>query len=146
LILQISIHFTDRFKPIHKSHIPSESWVNKIANLIFPDFNLVAEELNLIYMSDSEILDLNQKFLNHDDYTDIITFDLRDEPDSKISAELYMSSDRISENSVINKVRTEDEFKRVIIHGFLHLCGLNDKSASEKNEMRVKEDYYLNTI
>lgn len=98
-------------------------------------------DINFIFCSDSYLLTVNQKYLNHDYYTDIITFDYVDE--NIISGDVFISVDRVLENSGIFKVDAPDEFRRILVHGVLHLLGYKDKSTQEKEEMTKKEDEYL---
>jgi len=86
-------------------------------------------------------MEINRAFLNHDTYTDIITFDLSE--GVGIVGEVYVSVDRVKENARLELVTFESELLRVLFHGALHLCGFNDKKKSEIIEMRQKEDYYL---
>lgn len=112
-----------------------------IGSSIFRE-NRIVGEVNYIICNDERLLEINQQFLNHDTYTDIITF-----PTSQItqiiSGEIYVSISRIIENATLNNVSVFDEFCRVFIHGVLHLIGYNDHTPAEKKEMRAKEDYYL---
>lgn len=101
-------------------------------------------EIAIIIGSDEWLLTYNRQFLNHDYYTDIITFDYVD--GDVVSGDLLISIDRVSENALINDVSRETELKRVIIHGFLHLCGYSDKSDEEIEIMRKKEDFYLTLV
>ncbi|MFM9910999.1 MAG: rRNA maturation RNase YbeY, partial [Chitinophagaceae bacterium] len=87
-------------------------------------------------------LSINQQFLNHDFYTDIITFNLSESVNLK--GEIYISLERVLENSFQYKTSRKEELHRVIFHGALHLCGYNDKSKADKLLMRRKEDAYLN--
>ncbi|HIP31979.1 MAG TPA: rRNA maturation RNase YbeY [Crocinitomicaceae bacterium] len=96
--------------------------------------------LNLIFCSDDYLLQINKKHLNHDYYTDIITFDYTDEV---VSGDLFISIDRVRENAKTNSVEFLKELYRVIVHGTLHLLGYADKSASEAALMRQLEDKYL---
>ena len=98
--------------------------------------------IDIIFCDDEFLLNINQEFLQHDTYTDIITFDLS-EPDGPVVAELYISVDRVRENSLNLNVLFSKELRRVIFHGILHLCGYNDKTPAEKSEMRSKEDMWL---
>lgn len=84
---------------------------------------------------------VNEKFLNKSYYTDIITFDYTEE--NRVSGDLYISIDRIKENALQYQVSVNDELKRVIVHGVLHLLGLKDNSPKEKSRMRECEDHYL---
>lgn len=99
------------------------------------------DELTFIFTSDENLLKINRKYLAHDTYTDIITFDYC--TDDSISGEIYISIDRIKENAGAYANTLADELHRVIVHGVLHLCGYSDQSAEEKSEMTHKEDYYL---
>ena len=102
-----------------------------------------AKTISFIFCSDKYLLNLNSKFLQHDYYTDIITFDLTNsQTDSKI-AEIYISIDRIKDNARLRDVHIKQELHRVIFHGILHLCGYKDKSGPQKKLMRAKEDIYL---
>ena len=95
-----------------------------------------------IFCSDDALLEINQQFLNHDTYTDIITFDLS-ENDNELTGEIYISKDRVTENAEKFKTAYADELHRVIFHGALHLCGFKDKSKADSTEMRRQEDKCL---
>lgn len=99
-------------------------------------------DIQYIFCDDKHLNKINKKYLNHDTFTDIITFPTTINKDI-ISGEIYISIDRISENSKIQSVSFDDELSRVIVHGVLHLIGYNDHSVPEKKLMRSKEDYYL---
>jgi rRNA maturation RNase YbeY len=86
----------------------------------------------------------NQEYLNHNTLTDIITFDYSE--GNKLSADIFISVERVKENAVIFAVSFEQELKRVIIHGILHLMGYKDKSEEESKIMRSKEDFYLSKL
>lgn len=98
--------------------------------------------LNIIFCSDRHLRKMNKKYLQHDYNTDIITFDLTDDP-SVVNGELYISTDRVQHNGVQYGTGFRDELHRVIIHGVLHLCGYSDKSALKQQEMRRREDHFL---
>lgn len=100
--------------------------------------------INYIFCSDKKLLEINQQFLKHDYYTDIITFDLS--ADSSVVAEVYISIDRVRDNAKILGVSFKQELHRVIFHGALHLCGYSDKRPAEKALMRKKEDFYLQKL
>ena len=100
--------------------------------------------INVVFCSDQHLLVINKEYLNHDYYTDIITFNYCEA--KQISGDLFISIDRIKDNSKNNKILFVDELHRVIIHGVLHLCGFNDKTKAEKKEIRQMEDYFLNKI
>lgn len=98
-------------------------------------------ELTVVFCSDAYLLEMNQNYLEHDYYTDIITFDYCE--DKTISGDLFISSDRILENAKINNVDFLNELYRVVFHGTLHLCGYKDKSKGDQKLMRSMEDKYL---
>ncbi|MBS1554827.1 MAG: rRNA maturation RNase YbeY [Bacteroidetes bacterium] len=98
-------------------------------------------DLTYVYCSDDYLLSLNQKFLNHNTLTDIITFDYSEA--KTLSGEIYISIERVAENAEKFKVTFEDELHRVMIHGVLHLAGYKDKRPAEKALMRKKEEASL---
>jgi len=98
--------------------------------------------VNIIICSDPYLLNINRTYLDHDYYTDIITFD-NSEKHGYIDADLFISIDTVKSNAKLFGTTTLQELRRVIIHGVLHLVGFNDKTESQKNEMRLKEDEYL---
>jgi len=98
-------------------------------------------DLEFSFMSDSALLEINKNHLNHDYYTDIISFEYNEA--DIISGDILISIDRVQENAREFKVNFLDELHRVIIHGVLHLCGYKDKTEAERLNMRAKEDYYL---
>ena len=99
------------------------------------------EQLAVIFCTDDFLLDMNQKFLKHNYYTDIITFDLSTGPG--VIGELYISIDRVVENAETMGLDKAEEIRRVIFHGCLHLCGYKDKLNADKAVMRAKEEQYL---
>jgi probable rRNA maturation factor len=114
---------------------------NWIKDLIAKEaFNLV--ELNYVFVSDEALLEINRKYLNHDTYTDIITFD-NSENNNQIEGDIFISVERIKENSVIFNNNFETELLRVMAHGVLHLCGYGDKKEKEVKIMREKENFYI---
>ncbi len=107
---------------------------------------IISENFDSLYtmfhfVSDEDLLKINQQFLNHDYYTDIITFDYSE--NKNLSGEIFISIDRVKENANIHKVSVQEEFLRVMVHGILHLCGYKDKSAIQKKVMREKENHYI---
>lgn len=100
------------------------------------------ESLDYIFCSDEYLLEINQNYLKHDDLTDIITFDLSDQP-GLIKGEIYISVERVEDNSLLFNTSFRDELARVVFHGALHLCGYKDKSKKDQVEIRGKEDFYL---
>lgn len=102
----------------------------------------VLNELNFIFCSDEYLLRVNQDFLQHDHYTDVITFDNSEELKT-ILGDIFISIDRVKDNAKQNKATTHDELCRIIIHGTLHLLGYRDKTKKAKIEMTKKEEFYL---
>ncbi len=107
----------------------AESEVKKLGNI------------NIIFCSDNYILDVNMKYLQHDYFTDIITFDYCE--NNVLSGDLFISVDSVRENSVFFKTEFSDELNRVIVHGLLHLIGYDDHTPEDQKVMREKENYYL---
>lgn len=102
----------------------------------------VLSNLNIIFCTDKALLQINRDFLQHDYYTDIITFPIN-QSKASIEAELYISIDRIRDNAKTAAVSFKEELHRVIFHGCLHLTGYNDKSSQQIKKMREREDHYL---
>lgn len=101
-------------------------------------------EVSLILTSDDYLLGMNVKHLDHDYYTDIITFDYSE--GDVVSGDLFISWDRVMDNASSFNVSRETELHRIIVHGVLHLIGYKDKSDDESKLMRSKEDFYLSRI
>lgn len=101
-------------------------------------------EISFIFCSDNYLLDVNKKYLNHDYYTDIITFDYVE--DRIINGDIFISIDRVKENSITYNTSFQNEIHRILIHGVLHLLGYKDKLKRDKHLMTSKEDLYLNTL
>jgi len=98
-------------------------------------------EINYIFCDDEYLLKVNQDYLQHDYYTDIITFDYV--KGKTISGEIFVSLQRISDNASTLSKNYEEELRRVLAHGVLHLCGYKDKTEEEEQLMRIKEDFYI---
>ena len=132
----ISFEFIDVEVPELSSELFS-FWLDKVV----AEEGKSTAEITVIFCSDEHLLDMNRQYLEHDYYTDIITFDYSEE--AIISGDLFISIDRVYENAQDMGVDNIAELKRVCVHGVLHLCGYGDKSESESLLMREKEDYYL---
>lgn len=98
-------------------------------------------QINYVFLSDDDLLKINIEFLNHNTYTDIITFDYNE--GKKLNADIFISIDRVEENAEKFKTSFHDELHRVIIHGILHLCGYKDKTKQHAAKMRQKEAHWL---
>ena len=134
---QSSIHFYYEIDNLAIDEKIVKGWIAKVA--LSEDRRI--DEINFIFCSDDYLLNLNQRFLKHDTLTDIITFD--NSMGSLVSGEVYISYDRVIENAQIYECAIENELKRVMIHGVLHLCGFKDGTKEEKELMRSKEDEKL---
>lgn len=138
-----TIHFFE--EDISFTHPNSEAichWLNKVAG----EYETEIQQLNYIYCSDNYLLKINQQYLNHDYYTDIITFDQRDDLSQAIEADIFISIDRVRENAHDSNKDIISELNRVLIHGLLHLLGFNDHSQAEKEVMRKTEDACLSLL
>jgi rRNA maturation RNase YbeY len=102
----------------------------------------VFETVQYVFLNDDELLDINIQYLNHNTYTDIITFDLTENAD--IIGEIYVSLDRVIENAAVFGVSIKEEFLRVLFHGLLHLLGYKDKTTKDRYAMREAETYCIN--
>ena len=98
-------------------------------------------QISIIFCSDNYILDINQRYLQHDYFTDIITFDYCE--DDRLSGDLFISVDSVRENAIEYGSSFNDELNRVMVHGILHLIGYDDHSDEDIKQMRSKENYYL---
>lgn len=117
-----------------------KNWIKKVIELQ----NKKTGEISYLFCDDEHILEVNQTYLNHDTYTDIITFDYVD--GDVISGDILISVDRVGENAEKFGLSFEQELHRVMIHGVLHLLGNKDKTDSEAKSMRAKEDEALNVF
>ncbi len=97
--------------------------------------------IQYVFMSDEQLFELNVKYLNHETYTDIITFDMSEE--DEITGDMYISIDRVKENAADRNIPWDEELDRVMVHGLLHLVGYSDKTKEEQLIMRSKEEEYL---
>jgi rRNA maturation RNase YbeY len=119
----------------------SEFFVLSLTSLVKEEGKLLGD-VYVIFVSDDYLLEINQSYLNHDYYTDIITFDYCEQ--NVISGDLFISVDRVRENADVFNVDFGTELHRVIIHGVLHLCGYKDKTEDDEEVMRKMENKYLN--
>lgn len=124
-----------------KFSLSNRSELKGFIQQIFRNEGKKTGSLNIVFCTDKALLKINSKFLGHDFYTDIITFDLSD--NTLFQAEMYLSIDRIRDNARKIGVSFKSEIHRVIFHGVLHLCGYKDKTRLEKIKIRKREDLYL---
>ncbi|PKP22829.1 MAG: rRNA maturation RNase YbeY [Bacteroidetes bacterium HGW-Bacteroidetes-21] len=120
---------------------------NKVKSLIrqiLTDFSFLPGDINYVFTTDEFLLGINQQYLKHDDYTDIITFPNYE--GNKVHGDVLISLERIKENAVEFKTGLLPELLRVIIHGTLHLCDMTDKTPAQRKAMTEKEDFYLGVL
>ncbi|WP_114790290.1 rRNA maturation RNase YbeY [Niabella yanshanensis] len=114
-----------------------------IADRLSKEGGKEGSEINFIFCSDDELLEINRNHLDHDYYTDIITFDLSEKGSKILVSDIYISVDRVRDNATTEGVATATELQRVIFHGLLHLIGYKDKSAAQEKEMRSMEEKWM---
>ena len=133
--------------PIHFHYLvprfffPQRIEAKKLIIYILKKYSKTPENINYIFCSDDYLLSINKKYLNHNYYTDIITFDLGEK--DQIVADIYISADRARENAKHFKVSFHSEIVRLLIHGALHLSGFNDKNSRDYQRMKKLEMTYL---
>ena len=130
-------YFTEDISFEFKQRLLNNRWLKLVAGSEMKKLGAV----NIIFCSDNYILDVNMKYLQHDYFTDIITFDYCE--GDVLSGDLFISIDSVRENASFYKTEFPDELNRVIVHGLLHLIGYDDHSEEDVLTMRSKEDYYL---
>ncbi len=120
-----------------RDRVQLRRWLQAVAR----DHGHSINELNYVLMSDDALLAYNQRYLGHDEYTDVITFD--GQTGTGVSGDILMSYDRIKENATELRIPAQHELRRVMVHGLLHLLGHGDKNKAQKAAMREQEDKYL---
>ena len=138
--MKVRFNYADR-----KLSFTPKAALKKMVKNIFSGESTTADTIDYIFCSDEYLLQINQKALNHDYYTDIITFPLH-EKGMPVLAEIYISIDRVQDNATTHNTPFDQEIARVIAHGALHLCGYKDKSKVDVALMREKEGAYINNI
>lgn len=136
--MKTSIHFHGA----PRKHFPDRQLLRTCLKETASSFGFSTVFLQYIFLSDEELLEINRLYLQHDFFTDIISFNLADSS-NEIEGEIYISKDRIEENAGTLGVEVDEEYCRIIAHGLLHLCGLDDKSPEKKNEMTAAENDFL---
>ena len=123
-------------------NLPAKTKLKAFIASLFTLEGKSVHSLNYVFCSDEFLLDINKRFLQHDYYTDIITFD-NSEEDGKLEGDIYVSIDRVKENADHIGVSFDIELRRVLVHGLLHLIGFGDSDEDLKQQMRTKEDECL---
>lgn len=131
-------YFTENTDFNFKQRLINNRWLKMVAESEVKKIG----DISIIFCSDNYILDVNIKYLGHDYFTDIITFDYCE--GNRLSGDLFISIDSVRENASFYGTEFADELNRVIVHGVLHLIGYDDHSEEDIKVMRAKEDYYLN--
>lgn len=134
---QLFFHYLERRAKFSGTRI-----IKEVILKIFSDHKIDIKRIDYIFCSDAHLLSLNNRFLNHNYFTDVISFTLH-QKDQSVEGEIYISIERVRENSKIYKTSFLDEMLRVIFHGALHLCGFEDKGGVQKQLMTLKENKYL---
>lgn len=132
----ITYHF-EQTKFVFRQKTLTSKWLRLVAE---SEIRRIGD-ISIIFCSDNYILDINRRYLGHDYFTDIITFDYCE--GDRLSGDLFISVDSVRENSVEYGTEFSDELNRVIVHGILHLIGYDDHTDEDVKMMRSKEDYYL---
>ena len=130
-------YFCEDIMFTYKNKLANNRWLKMVAGSEIRKIG----DINVIFCSDNYILDVNMKYLQHDYFTDIITFDYCE--GKVLSGDLFISVDSVRENSIEFGTDFEEELHRVIVHGVLHLIGYDDHTEEDKKVMRQKENYYL---
>ena len=120
---------------IHEAEV--SAWVRQVAK----SYGKVVGDINYIFVDDETILDINRRFIGHDYYTDHIGFDYSEA--GALSGDIYISLDTVRSNAELYDATFDEELRRIIIHGLLHLCGLRDKTPEERQQMQQAEDQAL---
>lgn len=142
MIMKIKINFfNENIKFVLKNKIILRNWITSVIE----EEKITAESINYIFCSDKYLLEINLKFLNRDTLTDVISFNYN-EINEPIQGDIYISIERIKENSLILGQPFKNEIYRIMIHGLLHLIGYEDTKPEEKLLMTKKEDYYLSKL
>lgn len=123
-------------------HLSNKTIIRTWVALVIEEHKKSLKSINYIFCSDDFLLTMNEKYLNHNTYTDIITFNQSGNSEY-IESDIYISVPRVRENATTLNISFDTELHRVMIHGVLHLLGFKDKSKNEKLEMRKSEDHYL---
>ncbi len=134
--MKVNFHYD-----IAKFRLRDSKQIKKNISRIVSDAGMRGGVADIIITSDDKVYEINNEFLGHDYYTDIITFDYNS--GKTVNGEIYISAERVRDNAAKFGVTYDSEMKRVIFHGFLHLCGYDDSTAEQKKKMSEMEEMYL---
>ncbi len=132
-------YFSDQCPFVLKGKKNCSAWLAKVLQ----KESKIACEINYIFCNDAYLIKLNKTHLQHNTYTDIITFNYSGKLSKSVAADIYISVDRVKDNAKTFSTSFQQELNRVMVHGVLHLCGYTDKKSGEQKKMRCKEDFYL---
>lgn len=130
-------YYCEDIKFLFKNKLANNRWLKLVAGSEIKTLG----DISIIFCSDNYILDVNIKYLHHDYFTDVITFDYCE--GDRLSGDLFVSIDSVRENAIEFGTDFDEELHRVIVHGLLHLIGYDDHTPEDQKVMRAKEDYYL---
>lgn len=130
-------YYCEDIKFLFKNKLANNRWLKMVAGSEIKTLG----DISIIFCSDNYILDVNIRYLHHDYFTDVITFDYCE--GNKLSGDLFISIDSVRENAIEFGTEFDEELHRVIVHGLLHLVGYDDHTPEDQKVMRSKEDYYL---
>ena len=130
-------YYCEDIKFLFKNKLANNRWLKMVAGSEIKTLG----DISIIFCSDNYILDVNIRYLHHDYFTDVITFDYCE--GNKLSGDLFISIDSVRENAIEFGTEFDEELHRVIVHGLLHLIGYDDHTPEDQKVMRAKEDYYL---
>ena len=130
-------YYCEDIKFLFKNKLVNNRWLKMVAGSEIKTLG----DISIIFCSDNYILDVNIRYLHHDYFTDVITFDYCE--GDKLSGDLFISIDSVRENAIEFGTEFDEELHRVIVHGLLHLIGYDDHTPEDQKVMRAKEDYYL---
>ncbi|WP_452602970.1 rRNA maturation RNase YbeY [Pontimicrobium sp. MEBiC06410] len=134
----ISFNYENKFT------LPNEEKISKWISNVIASENYREQEINYVFCDDEYLHKLNVEFLKHDTLTDIISFDYS--VGKELQGDIFISTERVADNAKDFDNSFEEELHRVIVHGVLHYCGYKDKTEAEAEEMRTKENFYLNVL
>lgn len=134
------LFYHEDVKPLKLERRKIKNWISSVIT----SENKKAGSINFIFCSDEYLLKVNKQYLDHDYYTDIITFDYVE--GKLISGDIFISVDRVTDNATKFRVSFDQELRRILVHGVLHLLGYPDKEPAQKTVMTAKEDQYLATF